>query len=192
MPRPNPTDPESAYESLRTFALFGGVLSALSPLLQSLTQSFASDTLFALVTVFAAVHLFSHDYDFINKPGARFNGTLSLNSAIFLSVLLASRLQSSDQAFALVFFGIEVFAFLVHIQRRVRLRAFRAFVAASGLLFFLLCFLLRRVSVAAVVTYATVIFIVTVIAPFMILRVRGYKWQISGPWDIARVESVEE
>ena len=62
-PTPNRPDPESAYESLRTFALFGGVLSALSPLLQSLTQSFASDTLFALVTVFAAVHLFSHDYE---------------------------------------------------------------------------------------------------------------------------------
>lgn len=41
----------------------------------------------------------------------QFQGTLSLNAAIFAAVLLASRLESNEKVFGLVLFALELFAF---------------------------------------------------------------------------------
>ena len=88
------------------------VLLLLSPVLQSLTDSYSNDTLYALVFILTLVHLFTHDYAYVNGYTKRFECTISLNSIIFVSVLMASRLHSALHSFALIAFAIELFGML--------------------------------------------------------------------------------
>ena len=46
-----------------------GVLMALSPVLQTLTQQWSSDSIYALTVCLSFIHLFLHDYNFLDaKP----------------------------------------------------------------------------------------------------------------------------
>jgi hypothetical protein len=122
-------------------------------------RAYASDSIWALSIILSAVHIALHDYSYVNRadtsspnttcasrrvrsvrPGAhhgslarRFKATISLNAAIFVSVLLASRLvvprrlacaaraaldvatatrgqETGVHVFAYIFFAFEVFA----------------------------------------------------------------------------------
>lgn len=53
--------------ALRSCFLFCATLSLLSPVLRTLTKSYADDTIWALAVIFACVHLISHDYCYVNS-----------------------------------------------------------------------------------------------------------------------------
>lgn len=53
-------------DALTSCFLFGATLSILSPVLRTLTKSYADDTIWALASCLAAVHLISHDYMYVN------------------------------------------------------------------------------------------------------------------------------
>ncbi|PWN50779.1 GPI2-domain-containing protein [Violaceomyces palustris] len=80
-------------------------------------------------------------YGTVRKSKSRFGGeqgpeafysTLSLNAAISSSVVLASRLESDLQVFALVLFAIQTFAFLPIFTRRLRSKVLIERVGCSG------------------------------------------------------------
>ncbi len=62
---------------------------------RTLTQTISNDTVAAMTISFLSVHLFSHDYRFVNGKDAAFAGSVSLNAAMFVSVLLTSRSASN-------------------------------------------------------------------------------------------------
>jgi hypothetical protein len=105
-----------------------GILSAIllrlmASLLQSLTASYSSDTLYALVLVGFALHVLACDYSYANgrqlhlkvdansfKRPMFHGGTVSLNSALFSTTLLVSRLDTTE-AYFFVYFAVVLFAF---------------------------------------------------------------------------------
>lgn len=109
--------------------LLAGILRFLSSLLRSLTASYSSDTVLALSITGMIFHLLLCDYDYANGyyyPEKQNNacnnnnlssrptfkgGTSSLNSALFSTTLLASRLTSDLDAFAFISSSIVAFAF---------------------------------------------------------------------------------
>eukprot|EP01066_Platyproteum_vivax_P010144 Platyproteum_vivax@DN4516_c0_g1_i1.p1 len=118
----------SIWEDIRSAANVFGTLYVVSPILQTLTRSYSTDTVFTLTIILLLVHLAVNDYMFVQVPatGLRSSPTsqvpvnsqvsasgrsaIALNAAMFSSVILASQLTSSSEVFAFIFFGIETFA----------------------------------------------------------------------------------
>nr|CCA15444.1 phosphatidylinositol Nacetylglucosaminyltransferase subunit C putative [Albugo laibachii Nc14] len=103
--------------------LFVSTLSILSPVLGTLTQTYADDTIRALGILFGLIHLLSHNYTYIDSGiGSSLSGTISMNAAMFTAVLQASRLQSNVHVFAFLLLAIELFALLPILQRQIKVR----------------------------------------------------------------------
>lgn len=96
------------------------VLLGLSPLLKTLTKDISSDSLWAMTTVMLVLNAAFHDYTSPLKTTAQFPDSLSINAAIFSCVLLASRLDSISEVFALMLIGLEIFALFPVFQRYLR------------------------------------------------------------------------
>ncbi|EPQ31341.1 uncharacterized protein PFL1_01525 [Pseudozyma flocculosa PF-1] len=113
--------------------ILGFVLLSLSPVLKTLTEATTSDSIWALSTLLFSLHLVLADYrlplpppsppctralteagdggggagteGFTSGPPRTLASTLSLNAAVCGSVVLASRLRSDEEVFALVLFA---------------------------------------------------------------------------------------
>lgn len=130
--------------------LLACLLRFMSSLLRNLTASYSSDTVQSLVIAGLLLHLFACDYSYGNgqdplvtlkghvtnrqgRPPFR-GGTISLNAALFSTILLVSRLRSNAAAFFLVCVSICDFGFFplsrsaisvsypVHSSRKFELR----------------------------------------------------------------------
>jgi len=136
------------------------------------------------------LHLLTHNYEQSSSGrGDKDSETVdavSLNAALFAAVCLASRLDSSDAAFALL--TAATVAFVLAPLRGWRRQPWRraslaaaTFVAAGAatLIAFWLC---SPVAAAAAVLAQTV---VVAAAPALFVRWQRYKDTISGPWDEA-------
>lgn len=123
------------------FALLG-----LSPILQSLTKSTSSDSIWALATWLICINIFFFDYggvsdspgsasasnptsapSYTSNPGgsgggsaATFPASLSTNAALMASTVLASRLTSTTDVFSLTLFSVQVFALFPVFRRHLR------------------------------------------------------------------------
>ena len=110
----------------KSCGLFVGVLYLMSPVLKSLTTSYADNAIVLMAVCLGAVHLYVHDYSRPPPPAkgrpdvVYVAGTVSFNAAIFVSVLLASRLASTALAFAFLLFALQIFAFLPQVLRVTR------------------------------------------------------------------------
>eukprot|EP00904_Undaria_pinnatifida_P005674 jgi/Undpi1/2236/HiC_scaffold_12.g05622.m1 len=175
--------------TLASFFLFLAILRIMAPVLRTLTVSYSDDTIYALAVTLSFLHLAFHDYSYANTASGLFQGTLSLNAAIFAAVLLASRLESNEKVFGLVLFALELFAFFPLARREVKKHSLllhasvtSAMVLPTGLLLFL-----RHPTLFT--AYVATVILVTVACPLWLLRVQQYKLRIEGPWDIAHVEA---
>lgn len=89
------------------FCFLSMVLAFLTPVLQSLTATYSSDTVTLLVVSFSICHLWAYDYervkslDIRNQPVVR--SPTSLNAIFFAAIVLASRLTRFTSAFLLLF-----------------------------------------------------------------------------------------
>jgi phosphatidylinositol glycan class C protein len=115
--------------SVKILLLLLGSLYMLSPVLMTLTKQFSGDTITACTIFLLICHLIFHDYAYVNGDSKRygkkkkkkmffkvfvlvnrFSAPVSLNAAIFASIMLGSRLQTSFHVFTLLIFAIELFA----------------------------------------------------------------------------------
>ena len=89
------------------FCFLAMILAFLTPVLQSLTATYSSDTVTLLVVSFSICHLWAYDYervkslDIRNQPIVR--SPTSLNAIFFAAIVLASRLTRFTSAFLLLF-----------------------------------------------------------------------------------------
>ena len=169
------------------------VLLCLTPVLHSLTQTFADDTIGVLVALAAAVHLFFYDYASDGEPRrsiATGASAVSLNAAILLAVLLGSRLDTRAHVF-----GFDVIAALILVvlpRLRLRLAARTGPVAGfvlSAVLPVLTAVLIATVSRSLAGIYLISSVLVCFGAPLLIVKMQRLKNRIAGPWDIARLET---
>ena len=96
----------------RQLALVVGWLMSFSPLLATLTRTFSNDTICALTITLFLLHLTLHDYVYASNYTNRSRGTVSLNAAVFASVLLAARLPSTTHVFAVMALAVQMFVLL--------------------------------------------------------------------------------
>ncbi|GJP43651.1 hypothetical protein CLOM_g3091 [Closterium sp. NIES-68] len=161
-------------------------LYLLSPILHTLTQSISSDTVTSCTTLLFLLHLFFHDYNYSTAATLSFSGNLSLMSAIYASVLLASRLSTTAQVYAFMWLALSVFSLLpslLHHWRRANPQTHRVLVWG-----------MKAVSLAILMAWSKVMALVVVVAaasvtyvfPLLFVYMHKEKQFIKGPWDEAQ------
>lgn len=90
-----------------------------SPILNSLTESISSDTIYAATTFMLFLNLIFHEYDSPKLPMV--SKTLSFNAALFASVCLASRFNTSTlHTFSLITLAFILFALWPEFRNTLR------------------------------------------------------------------------
>ncbi len=168
--------------------LFVLCLRIAAPVLQTLTLSFSADTVYALAIALATVHLVFHDYAFAmhsNADGHLFSGAVSLNAAIFTSVLLASRLADHATVMSFILLAVIVLALFPVVARALRRRSLIAHWTLVLLHNLLVSSMLYRVDVALLVVYLILLALLCLLAPLLFLHLQRAKMAFHGPWDVA-------
>ncbi|KAF5749810.1 putative phosphatidylinositol N-acetylglucosaminyltransferase subunit C isoform X2 [Tripterygium wilfordii] len=168
-------------------------LYVLAPIYQTLTRSISSDSILAVTISLLILHLFLHDYSgsTIRAPGAHKNPSLtsciSLNASIVASVFTASRLPTSLHVFAIMLFSLQVFLFAPLVTYCVKKYSFRLHLIFSfGLMVVTLALVYMLHRLVFVMLLGLLVF-VTVVCPYWLIRIHGYKFEINGPWDEAKL-----
>jgi len=177
-------------QSLRMLLLFGTVF-ALSPVLRTLTNAFSDDTIWALTSFLLILHLYFHDYGFVNGVTDHFTAPVSLNAAIFTSVLLGSRLPSNLHVFVLISYAIELFALFPIVRHHLKKFSVELHLGSTLLMFVLTTGLLLGMSTFISILYIVSIVSITFVGPSWLIFIQKYKNEINGPWDEAIVLSAE-
>ncbi|GAB6032165.1 hypothetical protein CHUAL_010816 [Chamberlinius hualienensis] len=169
------------FKSTGFFLLFG---CTLAPILKTLTDTISTDTIYAMSTCMFLLHLVSHDYGI---DGAFVSSSLSLNSALFSAVCLASRLGSIEDAFVLLTFSVEVFTLFPIFRRQLPMHpsiwwavVFTLILAAS--------FGLSYISSVCVVIFSGLLLFLNIICPVWFVKWQKYKENLYGPWDEAVIK----
>uniref|UniRef100_A0A1B6MLS0 Phosphatidylinositol N-acetylglucosaminyltransferase subunit C n=2 Tax=Graphocephala atropunctata TaxID=36148 RepID=A0A1B6MLS0_9HEMI len=158
------------------FFIFGYVLS---PVLKTLTESISTDTIYATTVFMMTVHLIFFDY---GVKVLIVSSSLSLNSANFGAICLASRLPSSFHVFILLSITVECFVMLPLVLAKVEGSFVTLFI-----LVFLTLYSLWTVSLTMTILYVLVVLFINVLCPIWFIMWYRYKENIYGPWDEAVV-----
>lgn len=159
----------------------------LSPMLHTLTKSISTDTIYTITFFVFLMHVMCYDY---GMPAALVSRAISLNAAIFGTICLASRLETSLDAFVLLIVSFLLFAVYPHVTRLLesksnlclRLAPVTIFVAASFVGLMIISPILFFINLMAIVFCGLV-------HPFIFCYAQKYKNNIHGPWDEAIVET---
>jgi len=108
-------------------------------------------------------------------------GTLSLNAAIFGSVLLASRFSSNVQVFALMAFAIEWFALFPMLRKHLKRRSLWFHILLTGSMFLVTSGMLFSLTIAFGVLYTIGMLFVTFVCPFWLMWLQRYKKYVRSP-----------
>ena len=173
-------------ELTQSFLLATIFLRVTAPVLQTLTLSYSVDTIHALALVFSSLHLTFHDYCYVDgvcRDGV-FNGTTSLNAAMFTAVLLASRFESEKNVVSISFLAITVFTKLPSLARFVKLHSKLMYLLVSFLLVLLVCFILLQLSITLLYIYLTMVVVTWIVCPTWLIYMQKFKDKKNGPWDM--------
>lgn len=159
----------------------------LSPMLHTLTKSISTDTIYTITFFVFLLHVMCYDY---GMPAAMVSRATSLNAAIFGTICLASRLETSLDAFVLLIVSFVLFAIYPHVVRflelkhplYLRLAPVTIFVTAS-------CIGLLYISSILFCINVMIIVFCSFIYPFIFCYAQRFKNNIHGPWDEAIVET---
>jgi len=137
------------------------------------------------------LHIYFHDYGFINGVSDKFTAPVSLNAAIFASVLLGSRLPSNLHVFVLISYAIELFALFPLMRHHLKKCSVELHLGLTLLMFVLTTGLLLGMSTFISIVYMVAIISITFLGPSWLIFIQKYKNEINGPWDEAIVTSLD-
>lgn len=180
---------------LRSAVILIFLLLLISPVLKTLTLSTESDSIWVLSSILLTINILLADYRdgreslIEGSLDVSFPSALSINAAISASVVLASRLSSNADVFALVLFAVEWFTLFPLMRRDVMRKhpdsLFRPIVLNISLAS--LAFMIgSSLSISLGLIYLLIVPIGTVfILPGIYVWVQRYKKDLGGPWDCA-------
>ena len=177
--------------SAKSCGLFVAFLWGLTPPLATLTQAYSDDTVAALVIMLLLTSCLTFDYAYVSTSDpatghARSAGAVSLNAAMFASVILASRMPNDLLVFAFVQMAIILYAWspiLRHFLKNYWRRLYHGLAGATTLICLVL---LYKLSITLMISYAAVSTGIVALAPATLLAIQQYKNEIHGPWDEAK------
>ncbi|KAF2202174.1 GPI2-domain-containing protein [Delitschia confertaspora ATCC 74209] len=178
--------------TLKSAVLIYCALLGLSPILKSLTHSTSLDSIWAISTCLLLMNVAFFDYG--GGTGAHLPASISTNSAMMASTVLASRLPSTTHVFSLTLFSIEVFALFPIFRRQLRSISWRGqltltyilVIGASGGVFVTLTGGGWGACIAGIILGGIITFFAMAFCSWWLIGLQKYKNEIHGPWDPAR------
>jgi len=116
---------------------------------------------------------------------------VSLNAAIFASVLLASRLPSNIHVFAIISIAIEMFALFPIMRHHLKLYSQELHNWLTCAMVCLTAGLFNQISTTVAVLYVSGILFITFVCPLWLVFIQKYKNEINGPWDEATITKIQ-
>lgn len=163
-----------------TFVVFG---YQFSPVLYTLTDTVSTDTIYTMTFFMMLVHMIFFNY---GVSAAIVSNSLSLNSAIFASVCLASRLSSAYHAFVLLSIAVKCFVLFPLLRNKIKDNVATTVALASVVIFGLI-----HVSLLMMMLFILTLIFINFVCPVMFVRYQKYKDNIYGPWDEAVVDDTD-
>ena len=117
---------------------------------------------------------------------------IALNITIFTTVLLASRLGSTDDAFAFLSFSFALFVFYPAFCADLQAYSATAFAGLTAATVAGVLLLLRPVSCTFTIIYAAAVLLVSLVCPLVLVQMQRFKDGIQGPWDIAHCAQLQK
>ncbi|KAJ9452271.1 Phosphatidylinositol N-acetylglucosaminyltransferase GPI2 subunit [Diplonema papillatum] len=169
---------------LSELAISAGALYFVSPILRTLTEPWADDTLTTVCVLLFVVNLATSDY---SSAGDFAKETVSVNSASVASVLLASRFEEPGAGFATIALAVLLFTASLPFRRFLRVSYPDAWFALTWLLVGSCFASFVAVDACWAGAFAAVVAGITFAIPaWFNYEQRVAKMQINGPWDEAR------
>lgn len=120
--------------------------------------------------------------------------SISTNSALMASTVLASRLPSTMHVFSLTLFSIEVFGLFPIFRRQLRFTSWHGHLTLTIVLVIIACGAVfvtltgggRGAWIAGVILGGILTFLSMGICSWWLIGLQKYKNEIHGPWDPAR------
>lgn len=198
---PSPPDLFGTFKSSLLILLH---LLTLSPVLKSLINSSASDSIWAISGWLCFLNMLFNDYvidfprvsrvyslssvddqDLLKRKYKSSN--LSKNIALSNAIVLASRLNSNLSAFCFILFSIEVcglFPVFNNFTRRCQFWRFHTIQIAS-IVFGVDYTMYRIFGLGWMACWVCLQLLIVVAGPFYFLELQKYKDELQGPWDTA-------
>ena len=173
---------DKVFNDFKTAVLLLGFTAFFSPVLETLTHTISTDTIYTMATLMLLGHFVFHDYD-VNALFA--SRSVSLNMSVFASVCLASRLNAVFPTFVTVVLAFILFGLWPPLRRSLwkhkpmllHLIAVAMYVTVS------IGFLL--ISFYSFVTFLLVLSCIIFVFPALLSSQQYKKSNINGPWDEA-------
>lgn len=177
---------------LKQGALCMMLLATFAPLLRTLTESYSSDTVNVLATMCGVVHLFLYDY-FPERGSTGFENAASLNAGFLMSLLLASRLDSSEAVASFLLCSIVILAFVPTVFLRVQQASpILLIILANFGIFVMVQSGLRHVQNHGIaVLYCLLMIFISAVCPVLRWYLQRWKHVIRGPWDVVSVPQLD-
>lgn len=169
----------SLFPKVLIFAL---ILAGLSPILKTLTEDTSSDTIWALSFMLFVANCIFQKYNESNP------GPIALNAAIFASVLLASRLDSTVQVFGLIALAVLLFSSMPAVRYSAWKRSKFWHAIFSTALLFLSFAVSSWINWAYFLCNVMFNLFVVFVCPFWFIQLYRFKYKINGPWDEAKLQ----
>eukprot|EP00879_Flechtneria_rotunda_P013359 GHRR01013949.1.p1 GENE.GHRR01013949.1~~GHRR01013949.1.p1 ORF type:complete len:178 (+),score=53.64 GHRR01013949.1:913-1446(+) len=157
----------------------------MSPLLHTLTNNISDDSVIAMIVGLCIIHLFLHDYNFVNSVTEQLTGTLSLAAAVFASVLFASGMPTEFDVFVHVLFCLELYLLSPFMRRYIRNASLMAHILLTLGMVAAAVLLLLPLSSVLTIAYLTAVVSVSFLCPYWLVHIHKFKAKINGPWDEA-------
>ncbi|EPZ31588.1 phosphatidylinositol N-acetylglucosaminyltransferase [Rozella allomycis CSF55] len=173
-------------ENYKEIVMLFAIVLGLTPILKTLTEDTSSDTIWAFTIILFITNLLFFDYTTTGN-GIQFPASVSVNAAIFASVLLASRLPTKHHVFSLCSYSVCWFVYFPMLCKALKIRSPNLFTIISISSFISASLLWFGISKLCVLLYSSVFMFITFVCPYWFISLQKYKNEIIGPWDEATI-----
>lgn len=167
---------QSRRDTAKSALLIVLTILGLSPILNSLTLSSDSDSIWTIALYLFLANIVFHDYSTNTSVNISYPGSLSTNAAIMGSVVLASRLGKSAGVFSLTLFAVEWFALFPIFRRYIRNYSSKYHIGLTVLLVvWAMLMLTAFVSIALAALFVGCMFFISFVCPLWLISLQKYK-----------------
>ena len=190
-------DFNNCVEQVGSFLFISLMLAFLTPVLQSLAVSYATDTAIGFSVMLMLMHLLTYDYTYVSRITSqnadiskKFDGSpTSLNAIFMSSMILASRIDSVRSVFILLFMSLLLFGFGPFIRRQVRKISVIRYEMMGVLATAFVAMLIFQLHHLLAFIYLCCVIFVTCGTPIIFIYCYTFfKNDIRGPWDLPSVK----
>lgn len=172
----------------KTAILLLGFAALFSPVLDTLTHTISTDTIYTMATLMFLGHFAYHDYDvdavFASRP-------VSLTMSVFAAVCLASRLNAVFPTFVTVVLAYLLFGLWPPLRRCLWKHKPSLLHVVASFMYVVVFLGFYMINTVSCIVFLLLLICIVFLMPALLLSMQHKKHNINGPWDEAVINDDE-